>query len=222
MKKKRYYKERRSLVMGVIVFLILVSGTYIAAADRPSGQAKLAPAKVDSSELKPGLAVLYFHGFKARHLDKLPSGDQAVKKGKPGDPIPYLNHAFGRKHVFGSGTRKEIGMHMTGFLKLSAPGTYWFKAYANDGIRVFINDQLVADDPAWRPPPGDQYSEPLSINVTESGWFPVLIRYFQRKGTATLKLYWKIPGDKDFSIIPAEAYAHVPSPVGPKQRAQSP
>jgi len=166
---------------------------------------------LDDTGLKPGLAVLYFHRFKGRHLNKLPSGKQAIFDGKPGNPIPYLNHAFGKKPVFDSGTRKEIGMQMSGFLKLSTPGTYEFKAYANDGIRVWVDDQLVADDPGWHAPPGDRYSEPLSIDIGKTGWHPMLLRYFQRRGTATLKMYWKKPGDKDYSIIPAEAYAHDPT-----------
>jgi PA14 domain-containing protein len=171
---------------------------------------------LDDAGLEPGLAVLYFHRFKARHLNKMPSGKQAVFDGKPGKPIPYLNHAFGKKRVFDSGTRKEIGMQMSGFLKLSTPGIYGFKAYANDGIRVWVDDQPVADDPVWHAPPGDRYSEPMNIDISKPGWHPMLLRYFQRRGTATLKMYWKRPGDKDFSIIPAEAYAHDPTAVKKK------
>ena len=170
---------------------------------------------INDTGLKSGLAVLYFHKFKARHLEKLPSGKQAIFDGKPGKPIPYLNHAFGKKNVFDSGTRKLIGMQMSGFLKLSTTGTYGFKAFANDGIRIWINNELVADDPEWHAK-GDRYSEPLSIDISKAGWHPMLLRYFQRKGTATLRMYWKRPGEKDYSIIPAEAYAHDPTTVKKK------
>ena len=168
-------------------------------------------APVDESRLKPGLAVWYFHKFKARHLKYLPDGDRVFSEGKPGKPIPYLDHAFGKKKVFDSGTRKEIGMHMTGYVKISTPGTFWFKAYANDGIRVFVNDQVVVEDPGWHPPPGDRFSEPRSIDIAKSGWCPITVRYFQRRGTATIKLYWKQPGEADYQIVPAEAYAHTAS-----------
>jgi hypothetical protein len=170
---------------------------------------------LDDTGLVPGLSVLYFRKFKARHLKKLPSGEQAVFDGKPGKPIPYLNHAFGKKNVFDSGTRKLIGMQMNGFLKLSTTGTYGFKAFANDGIRIWIDSQQVADDPEWHAK-GDRYSEPVCIDISKAGWHPMLLRYFQRKGTATLKLYWKRPGDADYSIIPAEAYAHDPTTVKKK------
>ena len=35
--------------------------------------------------------------------------------------------------------------------------------------------------------------------------------YFERKGTSTLELYWKQPGDEDggMALVPAEAFAHL-------------
>ena len=47
-------------------------------------------------------------------------------------------------------------------------------------------------------------------SIEEAGWYPMLIKYFQKKGTAALSLYWKPPGAAEFSVIPAEAYAHLP------------
>ena len=186
---------------GLLLWTLCGMPVYASQGPRPT---------VDETLLQPGLAVWYFHKFKSRHLKFLPDGDRVFTLGKPGKPIPYLDHAFGKNEVFDSGTRKEIGMHMTGYLKIPAPGTYGFKAYANDGIRVFVNEQVVVDDPEWHPPPGDRFSEPRSIELAEAGWYPMTVRYFQRRGTATLKLYWKKPGEADYGIIPAEAYAHVP------------
>jgi hypothetical protein len=173
------------------------------------------PAKVDSADLKPGLAVLYFYEFWGRHLDDLPSGELALMLGKPGEPIPYLNHKFGKEEVFGSGEKRGVGVQMDGYIHMSSSGAYWFKAFANDGIRVFINEQLVVDDPAWHEF-GDQYSTPLSIKISKAGWFPLRVRYNQRKGTATLKLYWKRPGDKKYTIIPEAAYGHTEDRVKKK------
>ena len=104
---------------------------------------------------------------------------------------------------------------MDGFIKLSHTGEYWFKALANDGIRVFVSEQLVVDDPEWHEY-GDRYSSPLNMILSEPGWYPLRVRYFQRKGTAALKLYWKRPGDKEFAIIPEEAYAHTEEQVKKK------
>ena len=214
-------KKREDAVIKylAVAMLILISGFGCSIIGFPGSATATPDQKIrplGDTGLAPGLSVLYFRKFKARHLKKLPSGKQAIFDGKPGKPIPYLNHAFGKKNVFDSGTPRLIGMQMSGYLKLSAPGIYWFKAFANDGVRVWINDVLVADDPEWHAK-GDRFSEPLSTEISQNGWHPMLLRYFQRKGTATLKMYWKRPGDADYSIIPAEAYAHDPTLVKKKK-----
>jgi hypothetical protein len=53
-------------------------------------------------------------------------------------------------------------------------------------------------------------AQPLVGLAREAGWTPIRLRYFQRKGTATLKLYWQPPGSEAFAVIPASAYAHGP------------
>ena len=211
MNKKRFQK------IGIVTATMLFVATGFFASDSlfAAGTEKHTPAKVDPTSLKPGLAVLYFYEFWARHLDSLPSGELAIMMGKPGDPIPYLNHKFGKDDVFGSGESRGVGIQMDGFIKLAHTGEYGFKALANDGIRVFVNEQLVVDDPEWHEE-GDRYSEPLNITLLKAGLYPLQVRYFQRKGTATLKLYWKRPGDKNFTIIPEAAYAHTESQIKKK------
>jgi len=41
-----------------------------------------------------------------------------------------------------------------------------------------------------------------------------MIKYFNRTGTAAIAIYWKLPGETNFSIIPAEAYSHEPVSKG--------
>ena len=163
--------------------------------------------KTDPEALKPGLAVLYYYQFAGKHIDALFSSKFAVDTGKPGEPIRYLNHDFGKGNVFGSGRNKDIGVQLEGYINMSKPGEYWFRAYANDGIRVYVNGQVIVDDPRWHEK-GSRYSEPLNIRISEPGWYPILVRYFQHRGTAALKLYWKTPEAADYEIIPAEAYGH--------------
>ena len=186
--------------------VLIASGASISLAS----EASLKPSTVSLDKLQSGLSVLYIRSFSHRHLDELPTGEWLKERGSPGKPIPYLNHSFGKGIVFDSGTSRLIGLHMTGYIHLAESGEYRFKAYVNDGIRVFISEQLIVDEPEWDPD-GDRYTEIGTASISEPGWYPILIRYFQRKGTATVKLYWKKPGDKDFNIIPEAAYAHEPS-----------
>ena len=154
--------------------------------------------------LEPGLAVRYFRGY-FRHVMEMPHGIAAQGSGWQGSPILMLNHRFGKGEVFDSGSSRGIGMEMTGFIHFPSPGRYIFKAKSNDGIRITINDEVIVSDEEFH---ADRYSQPGTVDVKKPCWYPMLISYFQRKGTAMLELYWKTPGANAFSIVPAGAYAH--------------
>jgi hypothetical protein len=155
--------------------------------------------------LQPGLAVLYFKHPFVRHLDNLPPAEIARDKGWRGSPIPYLNHQFGRNEILDSGTNRGIAMQIDGYIRLERAGTYGFQANTNDGFRLFIDGHLLIDDPSWH---SDRLSPVSTVVVTDPGWYTLQAVYFQRKGTASLQLYWQPPGDQTFSIVPARVLAH--------------
>jgi hypothetical protein len=135
--------------------------------------------------------------------------ERDLKSWRRGKPILYIDHQFGTGEVFDSGLTRKVGVRMTGFIHLKTPGQWEFKAYSNDGIRVNVNGETVVNDPLLHYG-GDRFSTPRTVTVHQAGWYPLLIKYFQKKGTAALSLYWQPPGEADFSVIPAEAYAHLP------------
>ena len=174
--------------------------------------AGLSPAHPQPStgSLTPGLAVEFFFSYFFRHLDPLTKNKIAVKKGRPGKPIPYLNHQFLKSNVFDSGTNRGVAMRISGLLRFTEYGHYTFRALSNDGLRVYISDRLIIDDPAQH---SDQYAIQAVVDITESGWYPLKVEYFQRKGTAAIKLFWRRPGKDNFEPLPAEAFAHITGPV---------
>ena len=109
--------------------------------------------------------------------------------------------------VFDSGVSRGIGIQMNGFLKFSEAGKYGMMALSNDGIRVQICGKTILTDPNVH---SDRFSPQAVLDIPKPGWYPVMIQYFQRKGTAAIEMHWKLPGKSDFSVIPAEAYAHTP------------
>lgn len=165
------------------------------------------PAK---AALVSGLAVAYFYNYKARHLNPLTKGNVPNKEGTPGEPIPYLNHHFGRGEVFNSGSNRLIAMRMKGLLHFPQTGTYTLLALSNDGLRIYLDDQLIIDDPKWHAR-GDQYSVGVVTEIKQAGWYPMKVEYNQRKGTAAIALFWRRPGTDGFEPVPAEAYAHIPA-----------
>lgn len=157
---------------------------------------------------KPGLQVVYTKTRKkVRHVDSMRPDRSMLRLGQKGKPLAKLDHAFGDGKVFDSDRSWFVGMLITGLIKLDQPGVYEFQALANDGIKIYVAGHLVSDDGEWHAK-GDRLSPPGAVKVVKPGWYDFKVKYFQRKGTATLRMYWKKPGQEDFSVIPAEAYAH--------------
>jgi len=197
------------LVILALALLFMLSGCAMLGIKKDKGIPLPASQEVHGKEnqLQPGLSVVYFHGF-YRNLAQMPKGKRAVEQGFPGKPIPYLDHKFGEDVVFDSGRAKGVGMHIDGFILFDKAGDYVFQANTNDGFRLLISDLKIIDDPMYH---SDRMSGEFKVNVSEPGWYPLRILYFQRKGTATIQLFWKKPGDKTMIIVPAEAYAHIPT-----------
>lgn len=165
----------------------------------------------DDETLKPGLSAIYIYKF-FRHIVQMPLLDPKLAAEKAVSPILFLNHRFGEGDlIFDSGVSRGIGIQMNGLLKFSEAGQYGIKALSNDGIRIQICSKTILEDPDVH---SDQFSPQALLDIPEPGWYPVMIQYFQRKGTAAIEMHWKLPGQTEFSIIPAEAYAHVPALKG--------
>jgi hypothetical protein len=172
--------------------------TTVAAAETVSG---LKPAQ-PSGKLEPGLATEVLN-IAVRHVDEI----EIAGKGKPGLVLPALDNSVGDDHsVLGSGLGQEVAFRMRGFLKIETPGTYQFATMSNDGVRFQLDGKTIVEDPDVH---SDRLSEPTTVEL-ESGWYPLYLLYFQRKGSWNLELLWKAPGMSDFDAIPAAHFAHAP------------
>ena len=161
----------------------------------------------DQSALTSGLSVVYFRSFMFKTLDNLPSGEYAEQTGRPGKPIPALNHAFGKEEVFDSGQKTYIGMRAVGLIHFRQTGQYVLQAMSNDGIRVYLDGRRVIDDGEWQKK-GDRMSHRAIVDIQTAGWYPLQVEYFQAEGTSTIKLLWQTPDHQQLVPVPPESYAH--------------
>ncbi len=187
------HKRRAALLLLLMLWL---NGT--------AGSANASPLELSAS-VTPGLSVIYLTDIFVRHIDSLPKLETFKARGRQGPPIPFLGHHFHRDPVFDSRKSRGVAMEISGYIRLDQTGTYGFRAISNDGIRVFLNGRMLLEDP-------DVHSARLSpeadFEAGQEGWYPLRIRYFQRKGNAALELQWRIPGSEDFAVVPPEALAH--------------
>lgn len=166
--------------------------------------AGLKPAAPAADKLKPGLKVAYFFTL-VRQLGTLKAYAKG-RKGDPGKPLPMLNYKTGYGNVLTSDRNLGVGAHITGFIKFDKAGVYTFKVHSNDGVELNIGGKFLFEDPEVH---SDSMSDPIQVKVDAPGWYPLEIWYFQRKGTATLELFWQAPGGTASTHVPTTHLAHL-------------
>lgn len=178
-----------------------------------AGRALAAPAPADpqpaDSALRPGLAVDYYYEY-YRQVRELIDW-MGYKDPEPGEPLPQLNYRVGTGRVLTSQADDGVGAHIRGFIRLDQLGTYSFALRSNDGVRLSIGGEQILEDPDVH---SDRYTVPEDVVVETPGWYAIELLYFERRNTSTLELYWLRPGeaeDKGMSLVPAEAFAHLPA-----------
>ena len=196
----------RQLLLTTLLLCVILTLSACVQQRSSSTLSPLAPEMSDG--LQPGLVPRYFAKFFSRTVGALPDDDTSRYKSRLGEPILKLDNQFGRGEVFGSGSNRGVGIRMRGFLHFPVPGAYTFQAFSNDGIKMYVAETLLVNDPVQH---SDQLSPEATMTIPAAGWYPVQIEYFQRKGTAALKLYWKTPEKQTMEIVPAAAYAHMPA-----------
>lgn len=69
------------------------------------------------------------------------------------------------------------------------PGRYFFTVFADDGVRLWVNNQLLVDE--WHVQPLTSYT--AVIDITSSS-VPVVMEYFENTGLAEARLLWSTVG----------------------------
>ncbi|MHC4496278.1 MAG: PA14 domain-containing protein, partial [Planctomycetota bacterium] len=85
----------------------------------------------------------------------------------------------------------------TGMIEAPNSETYTFHTEANDGVRLWINSELVIDTWTWNKkwqvtqPPIEDGSG--NIILTAGQQYEIILEYYERGGTAMCKLSWSTP-----------------------------
>jgi hypothetical protein len=175
------------------------------AADPVTGLAKANPQPAADS-LKPGLGVTYYHHV-FNGTQEIPEWAK-YKKGHKGEPILMLDYFVGDGEVLTSGRLDEVGADIRGFINFPEAGTYTMAMQSNDGVDLTIGGKTIVKDTTVH---ADRFSDLVPVVITDPGWYPFHLLYFEKRITSTAELYWKPPGSTgDMEFVPAEAYAHIP------------
>jgi len=78
----------------------------------------------------------------------------------------------------------------TGCVRAPSSGTYMFHTLSDDGVRLWVNNQLLFDN--WTDHTTTEASG--SISLTEGNQYNIKLEYYQNLGEAVIKLLWTPPG----------------------------
>jgi PA14 domain/Ricin-type beta-trefoil lectin domain-like/Secretion system C-terminal sorting domain len=84
----------------------------------------------------------------------------------------------------------NISLRWTGSITPSLSGAYTFTVRADDGVRLYVNNQLVVDK--WV----NQLSTQVytaTVNLTQGKLTPIKVEYYQITAPAELSLNWTVP-----------------------------
>ncbi len=89
--------------------------------------------------------------------------------------------------------------------RLTAPsnGSYTFRAGADDGVRLWVDGNLVID--GWRDQGVTYYNSAAQNGIAAGHVFDIQLEYYQGGGGAAVHLLWQRPGDTGFVVAGAPA-----------------
>lgn len=77
-----------------------------------------------------------------------------------------------------------------GWLYAPAAGKYQFMTRNDDGVRLWIGEELVIDDWKSHAPEDRQGAKDLARGI-----FPIVLEHFDESGDAVLRVYWRRDSD---------------------------
>ena len=101
----------------------------------------------------------------------------------------------------------HFSVRWTGQVRAPVSGTYTFTVTGDDGVRLFLNGQLVID--GWT----DQYPTSYSdtTTLTAGTFYDIELQYYEHGGDASCQLRWSYPGQSTEVIPTSQLYP----PTGP-------
>ncbi|WP_245597459.1 PA14 domain-containing protein [Meiothermus cerbereus] len=112
-----------------------------------------------------------------------------------------INHNFsGQPPLPGMGA-DTFSIRWTGLLTAPVSGNYTFTVLADDGVRLWVNNQLLIN--AWF----DQglTRRTAQVSLTGGQAYPIRLEYYNQDARGAIKLRWAYPGQPE-QIVPPEAF----------------
>jgi hypothetical protein len=101
-----------------------------------------------------------------------------------------------------------FGIRWVGKVKVDLPDMYTFYTYTDDGVRLWVDGQIIID--RWTDQTATEWSSPIVLDI---GLHSILLEYYENIGDAVARLSWSSPLVAK-QVIPSSNLYHLihPSP----------
>ncbi len=105
----------------------------------------------------------------------------------------------------------QYSIQWTGYAQATTGGNYVFRTNSNDGVRLYVNGNLVINN--WTDHNATlNNSSPIALTAGQV--VTITVQYYNDRGSGTIQLFWQQPGQTTFSIVPAaQLYTFTTLPV---------
>lgn len=100
------------------------------------------------------------------------------------------------------GKADQFSIRWEGVLRVPVAGKYSLTVISDDGIRVWLGEQLVVAEYTDHAPREDLVDLPLEV-----GDYPLRVEFYENGGLAVARLFWQLDGGER-APIPAECLFH--------------
>src|SRR6185437_13339996 len=104
----------------------------------------------------------------------------------------------------------------TGQIQPEFSETYFFDTISDDGVRLWVNDQMLIDK--WQTQSGTEWTNAIALQANTR--YDIKLEYFQHTGKAQIHLYW-YSASQPRQIIPADRFYPANSATGSTSNAPS-
>lgn len=134
----------------------------------------------DRSEKINGLNAEYF--------------DNINLEGNPAKVIidKQINFKWNDQGPFKDFPKDNFSVRWTGYIKADKSANYTFDVTSDDGVRLFIDDQLVIKD--WTD--HGMLTNSFTTGLKQGQLYKITLEYYEKGGDANVKLGWRKPNDE--------------------------
>ncbi len=112
--------------------------------------------------------------------------------------IEDINFDWGTGSPGAGVATNNFSVRWTGQIEIPTTGSYRFQTLSDDGVRVYIDGVRIINN--WSAHAATRNTS--SARTYTEGRHTITVEYYESSGSAVLKLYWLLPGNTVYDVVP--------------------